>query len=299
MTLKIDDLLLLADVHRAGSLTAGAKRLGMPKATVSRRLAALEASVGTRVFVPGARRLQLTEFGQELADRAARHRDEIDDTRHWIGAQETAPTGRLRIAVPAEFATMLMAESMARFVRRYPEVQLEIDTAPRQVDLNNEPVDLLIRFGPLPDSNLVARRLMVLERGLYASPVYLAERSVPRTPADLRRHQFVVLAQAQGHLQRLQWGRRSAEVVPSGPIQCNSIGLTRALVLAGGGIASLPHGMVHADVTAGTLVAVLPQWQFEPLPVSLLTSSRKLLPAKTRAFIEHLFETRPAWAQPV
>jgi DNA-binding transcriptional LysR family regulator len=294
--MKIDDLLLLAEVHRAGSLSAGARALALPKATLSRRLAALEAAVGTRVFVPGARRLKLTEFGESLAERALRHRDDIDETRQWVGAQDATPRGRLRISVPAELAMLLLADSMTRFVQRYPEVTLEIDTTPRRVDLVNEDYDLVLRVGPLEDSKLVARRLMVLGRGLYASPLYLADRAAPRTPAALREHRFVVLEQAAAYVQRLSRGSKAVEFRIQGPIVCNSIGLALALTRAGGGLCSFPHGMVRNDVAGGALVPVLEGWSFDPLPVNLLTASRKLQPTKTRVFIDHLFETRPQWA---
>lgn len=293
--MKIDDLLLLADVQRAGSLSAGARTLGLPKATVSRRLQALEVGVGTRVFVPGARRLKLTDFGSELAERARRHREDIDDTRQWIGAHDRTPRGRLRVSMAAEFGMLVLPDSLASFVERYPEVQLEIDTTPRRVDLNNEPYDVALRIGPLEDSNLIARRLMVLERGLYASPAYLARQPVPTTPAALREHRFVVLSHAVDMTHRLQRGRKVVEVKTQGRLHGNSVGLTLALTRAGGGIGSFSHGMVRADVEAGRLVRVLPGWALESLPVTLLTSSRKLMPAKTRAFIDHLFETVPTW----
>jgi DNA-binding transcriptional LysR family regulator len=294
--MRIDDLLLLADVDGAGSLSAGARALDLPKATVSRRLAALEASVGTRLFVPGARRLKLTEFGAGLAERARRHREDIEDTRQWIGAHDRTPRGRLRLSMPAELGMLLLADSLTRFVQRYPQVELEIDTTPRLVDLNNEPYDLALRVGPLDDSNLMARRLLVLERGLYASPSYLAEHPAPRTPAALRNHRFVVLAQSLSFPQRLQRASKSVDIALNGAIQCNSIGLALSLTRAGGGLGALSHGMVRPEVASGALVPVLPGWNLEPLPVSVVTASRRLMPAKTRAFIDHLFETRPGWA---
>jgi DNA-binding transcriptional LysR family regulator len=294
--MKFDDLLLLADVDSAGSLSAGARALAMPKATLSRRLTALEASVGTRLFVPGARRLKLTEFGAGLAERARRHREEIEDTRQWIGAHDSTPRGRLRLSMPAELGMFLLAESLTRFVHRYPQVDLDIDTTPRQVDLNNEPYDLAVRVGPLEDSNLMARRLMVLERGLYASPQYLAGQTAPRTPAALRGHRFVVLAQTLSFPQRLRRASRVVDIALSGAIQVNSIGLALSLCRAGGGLGAFSHGMVRPDVATGALIPVLPEWSLEPLPVSVVTASRRLMPAKTRAFIDHLFETRPEWA---
>ncbi|MGM9480437.1 LysR substrate-binding domain-containing protein [Roseateles sp. NT4] len=296
--MKIDDLLLLAQVHKAGSLSEASRQLDLPKATLSRRLTALETSVGARLFVPGASRLTLTELGEQLAERAARHHDDIAETRDWLSSREATPQGRLRVAVPAEFAMLVLSESLSRFVRRYPRVELEIDTTPRRVDLFNEPYDVAVRVGPVDEPDLVARRFMLLERGLYASPVYLQARPAPQTPADLAAHDFVVMTQAkEANKRRLQNGSQTVDIDLKGPLEANSIGLVLALTRAGGGIGSFPFGMVAADLEAGTLVHVLPEWSYEPLPVHLLTASRRLMPAKTRAFIDHLFETAPEWAR--
>jgi DNA-binding transcriptional LysR family regulator len=295
MSLKIDDLLLLAEVHSAGSLSAAARALALPKATLSRRLSALETAVGTRVFVPDARRLKLTDFGNELALRAARHRDDVETTRQWIGAADPRPRGRLRLLVNADFAILLMAQAMVSFVNRYPEVTIDVDTTPTRMDAGGQHFDLAVRIGPLEDSDLVARRLMTLTRGLYASPAYLAQHGAPRVPADLAQHQFVVLNQAALNPYRLHRGKRSMEVAFNGALSCNSLGLVRALTLAGGGLASFSHGMVRGDVASGQLLPVLPEWQFDPVPVSLLTANRKLMPAKVRVFVDHLLEVVPHW----
>jgi DNA-binding transcriptional LysR family regulator len=296
--MKIDDLLLLAQVHKAGSLSAASRVLDLPKATLSRRLAALETSVGARLFVPGASRLTLTELGEQLAERAARHDDDIAETRQWLASREATPQGRLRVSVPAEFAMLVLAESLARFVRRYPKVELEVDTTPRRVDLFNEPYDVAVRMGPVDEPELIAREYMLLERGLYASPVYLQARPAPLAPADLAEHDFVVLSQAKdANKRKLLKGSQVVEIDLHGPLEANSIGLVLALTRAGGGIGSFPYGMVASDIEAGTLVPVLPDWSYEPLPVHLLTASRRLMPAKTRAFIDHLFETTPDWAK--
>lgn len=295
--MKIDDLLLLAQVHKAGSLSEAARQLDLPKATLSRRLTALETSVGARLFVPGASRLTLTELGEQLAERAARHDDDIAETREWLASRDATPRGKVRVAVPAEFAMLLLADSFARFVRRYPKVELEVDTTPRRIDLFNEPYDVVVQMGPVDEPDLIARRYMLLERGLYASPVYLQARPAPQTPAELAEHDFVVLSQAKGAYKTLLNGKQTAEVEVKGPLEANSIGLVLSLTRAGGGIAAFPFGMVASDIAAGTLVPVLPEWRYEPLPVTLLTASRRLMPAKTRAFIDHLLETKPDWAK--
>lgn len=296
--MKIDDLLLLAQVHKAGSLSAASRLLDLPKATLSRRLTALETAVGARLFVPGAARMTLTELGEQLAERAARHDDDINETRSWLASRDATPAGRLRVSVPAEFAALVLADSFARFVQRYPKVELEVDTTPRRVDLFNEPYDVAVRMGAVDEPDLVARQYMMLERGLYASPVYLQSRPAPQTPADLAAHDFVVLSQGKGMYRKLLNGKQTAEVQQHGSLEANSIGLVLSLTRAGGGLGSFPFGMVAADVAAGRLVPVLPDWLYEPLPVYLLTASRRLMPAKTRAFIDHLFETAPEWAKP-
>ncbi|RZJ07921.1 MAG: LysR family transcriptional regulator [Rubrivivax sp.] len=295
--MKIDDLLLLAQVHKAGSLSAAARLLELPKATLSRRLTALETAVGARLFVPGAARMTLTELGEQLAERAARHDEDITETREWLASRDATPQGKVRVSVPAEFAMLMLADSFARFVRRYPRVELEVDTTPRRVDLFNEPYDVAVRMGPADEPDLVSREYMLLERGLYASPVYLQARPAPQTPAELAEHDFVLLTQAKGMYRTLHKGKQTADVQQRGPLEANSIGLVLSLTRAGGGIASFPFGMVAPDLAAGTLVPVLPEWRYEPLPVMLLTASRRLMPAKTRALIDHLFETKPAWAQ--
>ncbi len=294
--MKIDDLLLLTQVQRAGSLSAGARSVGLPKATVSRRLSALEASVGARLFVPGASRLTLTELGEQLAERAARHHDDIDETRQWLASRDATPRGILRVSMPAEFAMLLLADSLARFVQRYPEVAVDIDTTPRRIDLFNEPYDLALRIGPVDEPELVARRFMTLEPGLFDSPGYLQAHPAPLSPEDLAQHRFVVLAQMLAYKARLFQAKREAAFEMRGPIQCNSIGLSLSLVRSGAGIGVFPPGMVRADLAAGSLVRLLPDWHFPATPVTLLTVSRRLMPAKTRVFIDHLFETVPDWA---
>jgi DNA-binding transcriptional LysR family regulator len=293
--MKTDDLLLLAEVRRAGSLSAASRALDLPKATLSRRLSALEASAKARLFVPGARRLVLTELGEELAERAARHADDIAETRHWLASRDATPRGKLRVAMPADFGMLVLAEALARFSERYPEVELDIDTTPRLVDLFNEPYDLAVRIGHVGDPNLVARPLMVMEPGLFASPDYLARVKPPRTPADLGQHRFVILAQMLTYEPVMHRGKRRAGFELKGPVVTNSIGLTLAMARAGAGLSVFPKGMVMADLEAGRLVHLLPEWSFVSTPVNLVTVSRRLMPAKTRAFIDHLVESGPTW----
>jgi len=296
--MKIDDLLLLAEVQRAGSLSAGARQLQLPKATLSRRLSALEVAVGARLFVPGASRLRLTELGHQLAERAARHHEDIAETRRWLAARDASPRGELRVSIPAEFATLVLAESLASFCQRYPDVALDIDTTPRRIDLFNEPYDLALRFGPVDEPELIARPLMTMDKALFASPAYLAQRGLPQRPEDLAGHHFVVFQPMAMGPQRMRLGAREFQLDMRGPMQCNSIGLTLALSKAGAGIGVFSPRMAHAEISQGLLVPLLPQWHFETSVVTVVTASRRYMPAKTRALIDHLFETVPEWVRP-
>jgi DNA-binding transcriptional LysR family regulator len=293
--MKVDDLLLLAEVHRQGSLSAGARVLDLPKATLSRRLTALETSVGARLFVPGAKRLTLTELGHELAERALRHHDDISETRQWLASRDATPRGRLRVAMGSEFAMLVLSDALASFVQRYPEVELDIDCTPRWVDLLNEPYDLTLRFGAVTEPELVARPFITMHKGLFASPDYLARHGAPSTPDDLAAHRFVVYTpMARKGQHRLHHGTQTASFTMQGPLHCNSMGLAVALTRAGSGIGTLPSAMARQEVATGALVPLLPEWQFEPTEVSLVTASRRLMPSKIRAFIDHLYEQVPA-----
>lgn len=285
------DLLLFARVAELGSFSRAAERLGLPKSTVSRRLAALEQRMGERLLLRTTRRQTVTEFGLQLLEHARQVVAEVDAVAALREQRQAAPSGRLRVSMPSDFAILLLADSLAAFMALHPGISLELDLSPRRVDLLGEGFDVAVRMGDLPDDALlVASKLTVMSQGLYASPGYLAEHGDPQHPDDLTRHTAVRLLRGNGEpagWQLAQGGQRWAGV-PRGRLSANSPEMLMRLARAGAGIASLPDGFAQASVREGALRRVLPAWQLPSGTAWAVYPGRKLMPAKTRAFVDML-----------
>lgn len=284
-------MLLFAAVVEAGSLVRGAERLAMPKATVSRRLARLESNIGQQLLVRTTRRLSLTDFGQAFFEQCQRVAEEVAAANDFARSRERHPGGRLRVSMPADYAQHRLAGAIATFVERYPEIQLDLDLTSRRVDLIGEQFDLALRMGELAnDATLVARKIDEQRFGLYASPIYLAVRTLPRVPDDLLGHACVRLLSARGTAVpwRLMCGEQVWEHVPPGRLTLNSPGVIQQLLLDGAGIGALPDHFAESDVRGNRLVRVLPDWCLPSVPAWAVMPTRRYLPAKTRAFLDHL-----------
>ncbi len=169
--IEANDLLIFARVADLGSFSRAAERLGLPKSTVSRRVAWLESHLGERLLLRTTRRQTLTEFGSLLLEHARQVVTEVEAVTALREHRQAAPSGRLRVSMPSDFATLLLADTLAAFVALHPRITLELDLSPRRVDLLGEGFDIAVRMGALPDDALLAaRRLTVFTNGLYASP---------------------------------------------------------------------------------------------------------------------------------
>lgn len=290
-TVDPNDLLVFARVAELGSFSAAAERLGLPKSTVSRRLAALEQQLGERLLLRTTRRQTLTEFGLQLLDHARQVVAEVDAVAALRERRQAAPSGRLRVSMPSDFANLLLTESLAAFVALYPGIALELDLTARRVDLLGEGFDVAVRMGSLPDDTLLAaRQLNEFSTGLYAAKNYLAERGQPTTPQDLAQHDAVRLL--GGHGEPVAWtllrGEERWDHTPPGRITANSPELLIGLVKAGAGIAAVPDYFAQNAVRQGILQRVLPDWCLPSQTASAVFPGRKLMPAKTRVFIDML-----------
>lgn len=286
-----NDLLIFAHVAELGSFSRAAGRLGLPKSSVSRRLAALEQRLGERLLLRTTRRQTLTEFGQLLLEHARQVVAEVDAVAALSEHRQAAPSGRLRVSMPSDFANLLLADALAAFVAAYPGIHLELDLSPRRVDLLGEGFDVAIRVGDLPDdAMLAARGLSELTMGLYASPGYLARAGLPVSPEELTRHNAVALLGVNGEPARwrLDNGTSRWEGTPPARMTANSPELLIHMARAGAGIAAVPDAFALADVRTGQLHRVLPDWCLPSEMVSAVFPGRKLMPTKTRAFIDML-----------
>lgn len=286
-----NDLLIFAYVAELGSFSRAAEKLGLPKSTVSRRLAGLEQRLGERLLLRTTRRQTMTEFGLLLLEHARQVVAEVDAVATLSEHRQSAPSGRLRVSMPSDFANLLLADALAAFVETYPGIHMELDLSPRRVDLLGEGFDVAIRVGDLPDdAMLAARRLSELTIGLYASAGYLAEHGHPASPEDLVRHNAVGLLGVNGEpiRWRLDNGESRWEGPPPARMTANSPELLIHMARAGTGIAAVPDAFALADVRKGLLHRVLPGWSLPREMVSAVFPGRKLMPLKTRAFLDML-----------
>jgi len=289
--LSADDLLLFVAIAERLSLARTAERLAIPKATLSRRLAALESQLGQRLLLRTTRRLALTEFGREFLDHCRRVAEEVEATQSFAGSREESVHGRLRLSMPGDYARHYLATPLATFSARYPTLSIDIDLSSRRVDLIGEGFDLVIRMGELEnDATLTARRLGEQRFGLYASPIYLALQPAPQHPDDLLGHSNVRMQASGGALLpwRLQRDGELWQQVPPGRLNVTSPEMVQQLLLAGAGIGALPEGFVQEDLRQKRLLPILPEWQLPVVPVWAVLPMRRYLPNKCRLFLEHL-----------
>ncbi|MFL6634076.1 MAG: LysR substrate-binding domain-containing protein [Massilia sp.] len=293
MDVEPNDLLLFARIVEAGSFSMAAQRLDLPKSTVSRRIAMLEASVGERLLQRTTRRLMLTEFGASLLEHARKVVEEVEAAGALAQHRQAMPSGKLRVSMPQDFANVVMVDMIPKFMDRYPAVSLELDLSPRRVDLVAENFDIAIRMGDLPeDSTLAARRIALQQFGLYAAPSYIARRGLPEQPDDLLRHDLLcVLSRSGGavpwvlHRGKVRWEKEL-----TARLTANSPQLLAKIACSGAGIAASTDFIVSKHVQRGELVRVLPEWDMPLATGWAVFPGRRLMPAKTRAFLDMLDE---------
>ncbi|HLS55336.1 MAG TPA: LysR family transcriptional regulator [Zeimonas sp.] len=293
MNLDADDLVLFARVADAGSFSRASERCGLPKATVSRRISALEATLGERLMTRTTRQLAITEFGERILAHARRLLEETEAASALAQHRQSTPQGTLRVSLPPGFLDELdLVPFVVEFAQRHPQVRLELDISPRRVDVIAERFDLAVRVAArLPDdATLVARRLIELEQGLFASPAYLARAGRPDTPAQLAGHSALRLISSAGEPQpwRLARGGERWEGLPDGQLAVNSIGLLSTLAMHGMGIAGLSARYAAPMVAQGLFERVLPGWCLPAMTVWCVTPGRRLLPRRTSAFVSML-----------
>ncbi|WP_433735197.1 LysR family transcriptional regulator [Pseudomonas monteilii] len=285
----LNDMALFVEVVKMRSFRGAAESMNMPSSTLSRRITSLEKQIGLRLLHRTTRKIELTEAGQLYFDRCKRIVDEARLAHEQLGELLARPSGLLRASLPVDFANIYLAPLIADFARLYPGITFDFDLTPRQVDLVSDPVDVVIRMGEPANSNLIARKLATLQRGLYASPQYLGVSGEPRDPAELVHHECLRMSGTSSDKWTLTSEGTVELVQVGGRFELNSVGMLRRLASLDLGIALLPAGIADPDVEAGVLQRVLPQWQATPVSVYALTETR-LLPAKTQRFIEYLRE---------
>jgi DNA-binding transcriptional LysR family regulator len=293
MDVEPNDLLLFARIVEAGSFTQAALRVDLPKSTVSRRIALLEARLGERLLQRTTRKLVVTEFGASLLEHARKVAEEVEAAGALVEHRQLEPSGRLRISMPQDFANLGLNSVIARFLERYPAVTLELDLSPRRVDLVAENFDIAIRMGDLPDDASLNARRVALERfGLFAAPSYIATRGLPEQPDDLLEHDLLCLLSRGGGA--VPWvltrGKQRWERTLPARLTANSPDLLARIACSGAGIAASSALFAEPYLNKGELVRVLPEWDLPTSSGWAVFPGRRLMPAKTRAFLDMMEE---------
>jgi len=289
-------MLVFARVVQAGSFTAAAAALGMPKSTVSRKVSELEKRLKARLLQRTTRKLSLTDVGRTFYDYSARIVGEIDEAERAVSSLQEIPRGLLRVTAPVNAA--FLGPIVSDYLQRYREVRLELFCTARTVDLVEERFDLGIRAGRLADSTLIARSLGSVKWFLVASPAYLKRRGRPRSPAALKEHDCLFFgAGTQGTALHLESGEGSVRLAPSARLLVSDMDVLSAAVTTGLGIGLLPAFICVEDLRARRLERVLRDWSAPATPVHVVYPSTRHLSPKVKSFIDHLYErmTPPPW----
>lgn len=278
----------------SASLSSAARELGLSKAAVSKRLALIEQRSGVALVNRTTRRMSLTPEGEIVAECARRILGEIDELGQSLQRSRQAPRGLLRINATLGFGRSHVAPVISRFVKRHPEVEVQLQLSVNPPPLTDDAFDVCIRFGEPPDARVIARRLAPNRRLLCASPAYLARHGVPRTPQDLLRHNCIGIRQgdeAYGTL-RLSTGsgarRRSETVKTRGTLATNDGEIAVAWALEGHGILMRAEWDIARHLKSGRLVPVLPAWQTPEADVYAVVPQRLQLATRVRAFVDFI-----------
>lgn len=297
---SLTDIAVFVQVVQSGSFTAAAKRLSLSKSVVSKYVTRLEKRLGARLLNRTTRRLSVTEAGQAFYERSRQGLLEIEEAEAEVSRLQGEPRGTLRVNAPMSFGVLHIAPAIPEFLRRYPELSVDMHLDDRRVDVVEEGFDVSVRISDLPDSSLIARRVGPCRHAIVASPEYLKRHGTPRTPTELRDHNVITYQYQES---ALEWHFQAAAETPisvpvSGSIQMNSSLAVREVVLNGAGITRTPTFAVGRDLQDGKLQAVLTNYEILEVSIYVVFPQRQLLAPKVRAFVDFMSEhisDEPYW----
>ncbi len=277
-------------VATKGSLTAAALAEGVAPAVIGRRIDALEARLGVKLLVRTTRRITLTHEGSAFLEDCQRFLADLANAEASVSAGGVKASGHLRLTAPAGFGRRHVAPLVPKFIALHPEVSVSLNLSDRVVDIVNEGVDCAVRVGDLPDSSLVSVRLADNRRLCVATPEYLRRAGVPRTPADLTKHECLTLSSDAS--QTRGWAftvdGQVTHLRPSGRLDCSDGQVLHDWCLMGLGIAWRSTWEVEHEIAAGQLVSVLDEFAAPPNGIYAVFPQRKHLPLRVRLWIDFL-----------
>ena len=297
----LNAMAIFVKVVQAGSFIGAARNLNVPKTTISRKIAQLEETLGTRLLQRTTRKVNLTEVGRVYFERCTRILGELEEANLTVTALQAVPHGTLRISASVVFATSVLHHWLAEFLNQYGRVSAELILTNQYVDIVSEGIDLAFRAAPWGNSSLVAHRLGVMPYWVCATPEYLARKGEPATPQDLVHHHCIVLnaeTKPGGTKWVFQNGTTEAAFDISSRIQANDFLFIKQLVLQHSGIACLPNVLVLEDIQQRRLIRLLNQWSLTTRDIYLVYPSVHHLSPKVKAFLDFVMAKvtpQPPW----
>ena len=296
MLADLNEMIVFARVVRAGSFTAAAAELQMPKSTVSRKVSELEERLSARLLQRTTRKLSLTDAGRTYYDYCARIVGEVEDAERAVSTLQSMPRGRLRVTCGTNM--QFLAPILGDYLKRYPDVQLELLSTGRSVDLVEERFDVGIRAGALADSSLIARSLGVVRWFAVATPAYSKRRGRPRSPDDLAKHDVLLFGSSPDSATiRLENGSDTTALSVAPRAMVNDFDLLHDMVVMGLGVGLLPSFRSANEIRERKLERLLAPWSSPSTPVHVVYPSTRHVSPKVKSFVDYLQQrtTPPPW----
>jgi DNA-binding transcriptional LysR family regulator len=297
--MDLNQIAIFVEVVDAGSFTNAAQTLNLPKATVSRKVAALEDSLGVRLLHRTTRSLTLTDAGDRYYRACRDNLSALTEANRLAAGEQEIPTGTIRVSGPAD--DTFLSHAAADFLALHKKVSIEVVLTDERLDLVGERIDVALRGGRLEDSSMMARNLMAGFSIVCASPGYLEAAPPLVTLADIKQHDCVIRGKSIHHASWLLEGPRGQEhVAVTGRIAVNSMAFALRASIAGLGLTLLPGGIAEPEFSTGRLKRVLPQWQTPSGGLFLVYPSHRHQSAAARAFIDFVVAktSSPGWLLP-
>jgi DNA-binding transcriptional LysR family regulator len=284
---RLESMSTLLAAVESGSLSAASRKLGMPLATVSRKVSELEAHLRTRLVNRTSRRLSLTDAGRSYVEACKQILEDIGEAERAATGEYIVPRGDLVITAPIVFGRLHVLPVAIEFLKAYPDIDIRVALADHMVNLQEHDVDLAVRIGELPDSSLVATRVGSIRQVVCGSPVYFAERGTPKSPRDLTNHHCITF---DGLASPVSWkfveGKSTVSVSIHSRLIVNTAEAAIDTAIAAVGVTRVLSYQIANALQVGALAIALRKYEPAPWPVSLVYAGQGLLPLKLRAFLD-------------
>lgn len=284
---RLESMTVFVEVVEAGSLSAASRRLKMPLPTVSRKVSELESQIKARLLHRSTRKLTLTDAGKTYLVACKRILEDVTEAERAASGEYNAPTGELIITAPIVFGRLHVLPITTEFLKAYPDVQVRLVLGDRSLNLLEDHIDLAVRIGELPDSDLIAINVGRIGTVVCASPEYFARQGTPKRPQDLAKYECITFA---GIMSPDTWNFKTDRADLAVPIRSRLVVNTAEAAIdaaiQGAGVTRVLSYQIERPVREGRLVTALKKFEPAPAPVSLVYTGQRLLQLKLRAFLD-------------